>query len=60
MNDILFYAAALALGGLAGTRLTDKDPVGIIQRQLQQHRGFILAVIGVGFVTGLLWDVLRG
>jgi hypothetical protein len=59
MTDILRFAA-LALGLLAGSLLTDKDPLGAIQRHLRQRRSLLLAIISAGFITGFLWEALRG
>jgi hypothetical protein len=57
--NILLHAAAFSLAALAGTMLTEKDPVGAIRRSLESRcPGFIIISLGAGFVLGLANEIL--
>jgi hypothetical protein len=58
---ILMSVAAFSLAGLAGSLLTEKDPIGVILYSLKRRGlGFVVTSLGAGFAAALLWKVLHG
>jgi hypothetical protein len=57
--DHLLIILALVVGGLAGTALTQKDPVSALLSALQRRGvGFILGSLGLGFTAEVLWKII--
>jgi len=52
---ILLYATVVAVGGLAGALLTEKDPWGVLLYHLKRRRYVFLAAVGGGYAAALLF-----